>query len=316
MNPLRRVWNAVRLVGFLCLRTRFDWPAWRAILAGGAARVDLRSHSTVRAEVTRRTFRTLSLFLALEKRGELEVKAADKERFVLALPGGVGVDVKVGVARLLGPALKSGRVRLQALTAGECRLEFPEYGFGLSGPLHAVTWAADEILSEYYYHDADYGGKVVVDVGGNIGDSALYFVSRGARRVHVYEIDTRLSEYAAQNFSGRENIVLHPYGLACRNGIGPAGGAVKEINDELRAVLSAEGRIDVLKMDCEGCEHELVSCLEKGILAEVGTVWIEVHAGGRESVLDIFSAAGFSVGLQRRLPWAKDVVLYRLDRRG
>ena len=40
-----------------------------------------------------------------------------------------------------------------------------------------------------YYSSINYLGKIVVDWGADIGSSAIYFLSKGARKVYCYEVD-------------------------------------------------------------------------------------------------------------------------------
>jgi len=89
----------------------------------------------------------------------------------------------------------------------------------LKAPLSLLTPAISSMLSRKYYEtwywDVDVKDKVVVDVGAYIGDSALFFASRGAKIVYAYEPSKRLYEIAKKNCSQRNNILLYNYGLGC-----------------------------------------------------------------------------------------------------
>jgi uncharacterized protein with ACT and thioredoxin-like domain len=52
-------------------------------------------------------------------------------------------------------------------------------------------------------------------------------------------------------------------------------------------ILEAEGRIDVLKLDCEGCESEIANCMDKGMMKRVEMICMEVH--DEEHVQDLIS---------------------------
>lgn len=83
------------------------------------------------------------------------------------------------------------------------------------------------------YSYLDYRGKVVLDVGGDIGSSALYFLSKGAKYVAIVEHDKVFKETYNK---------------------------LKEEMPELRNTEMIEPddmwrvNASILKMDCEGCE--------------------------------------------------------------
>jgi FkbM family methyltransferase len=154
-------------------------------------------------------------------------------------------------------------------------------------------------INEVFYREdyaLDREARVVVDVGANIGISALYFLTRSsAVRAHLYEPDPRNAARLRENldrFASRW--VLHEEAVADSEGIvgfgrertGRYGGVgllgeeqidvqCRHINAVLRDVLAAEGRIDMLKIDTEGLENRTVSAIDRELLAAIPVVVFE-----------------------------------------
>lgn len=142
--------------------------------------------------------------------------------------------------------------------------------------------------------------EIVVDIGSNIGISALYFLTRSARaRAWLYEPVPRNAERLRENLSGFDDRWrLEQVAVADREGeevfsIEPTGrygglGAehaesipvrVRHIDDVLREVLEAEPRIDVLKLDTEGVEARTLAAASLELLRRVGVIFAEDIAG-------------------------------------
>jgi hypothetical protein len=105
----------------------------------------------------------------------------------------------------------------------------------------ATTWNA--WTSEYavcYY--GDFTGKVILDIGGDMGSSAVWFIRHGASKVIVFEKDSKyyaLWEEVRRNLGADgDKIEYRKEGANC---------------DNIRSIV-----YDIVKMDCEGCEMELV----------------------------------------------------------
>ncbi|MEM4531919.1 MAG: FkbM family methyltransferase, partial [Thermofilaceae archaeon] len=119
---------------------------------------------------------------------------------------------------------------------------------------------------------------VVVDVGAFIGETALMFLFKGASRVYALEPVYKHYQYLLRNIrrNNAANVVALNYGVWFRdtrltvdyNGAGtglrssaeaPVAIEVRDLGGILREVFEREGRIDLVKMDCEGCEYSLLS---------------------------------------------------------
>ena len=117
--------------------------------------------------------------------------------------------------------------------------------------------------------------RVVVDVGSNIGLSALFFLTRDeCVRVYAFEPDPRNVERLQNNlepFTGRWTVEEAAVGdergtvsFGRDRGAGRYGAVgsphgeqlrvrCEHINDVLRKVLETDSRIDLLKIDTQGC---------------------------------------------------------------
>jgi FkbM family methyltransferase len=147
-------------------------------------------------------------------------------------------------------------------------------------------------------YDTSPEARVVVDVGSNIGVSALYFLTRnGEVRVHCYEpvpANARrlranlapfadryeLTEAAVADRSGRVSFGVEESGRY--GGIGVATGQAIEVpcldvNEVLAGVLAREGRIDVLKLDTEGAELRTSQAIHSEHLDRIDTIYLELE---------------------------------------
>lgn len=138
--------------------------------------------------------------------------------------------------------------------------------------------------------------KVVVDLGSNIGISALYFLSRNAvSKCYLFEPDARnvvkleqnlaafagryiLSQKAVSSSAGKVEFGIEPTGRY--GGIGVKTETVVtvdclEINDVLRGILATEPYIDILKIDTEGTEISTVQAIQPDVLKKINRIFIE-----------------------------------------
>ena len=103
----------------------------------------------------------------------------------------------------------------------------------------------DELYIMRIYGRPELASKVVVDVGAAIGDTALYFAKLGAAHVYAFEMDKLRCELARTNIARnnmQEKITL--------------------IEEPASADKINSLQYDFIKIDCEGCEYDLVPSLE------------------------------------------------------
>jgi len=143
-----------------------------------------------------------------------------------------------------------------------------------------MYWDALEIFDFDIYNSLDVKDKVVVDIGAYVGDPAIYFALKGARKVIAVEPHPKTFEETIDNIklNKLEGIIIPiNAGLASKLGgiciyrnvdvIHTVSTYYKpgECNNEVPTMTLEElirkydiDRGAVLKMDCEGCEYDAI----------------------------------------------------------
>jgi FkbM family methyltransferase len=134
--------------------------------------------------------------------------------------------------------------------------------------------------------------RVVVDLGSNIGISALYFLTRNRDcRCRLYEPVPRNAERLRENLAGFEDryelieaavwdrsgtvtFGLEPTGRY--GGIGVPGSESIEVPClDINDVLAREPAIDLLKVDTEGAEIATVAAIRPDLQERIGVIYLE-----------------------------------------
>jgi len=156
------------------------------------------------------------------------------------------------------------------------------------------------------------GGKQVLDVGANIGDTAIYFALNGA--AHVYALEP----YPYTYLQARRNVELNDLerqvtvlNMGCgREGMitvnpelksEPSSNLVQHETGEMVPIVSLKRIVEsyglsdaVAKIDCEGCEYALILGAGDEELRAFSQMMIEYHHGYQDLV-DRLEKAGFQV---------------------
>jgi FkbM family methyltransferase len=149
------------------------------------------------------------------------------------------------------------------------------------------------------YHRFPVKGKMVIDVGANIADSCIYFVLNGAERVvgveplpenyNIAQENIRLNNYSSKIIvllagcsaeEGSINIDPHKgIGIQIHRGK-KMSNAIPSFTLEqiLRQANIGDGEV-VLKIDCEGCEYDIISSASDDLLKRFSHILIEYHHG-------------------------------------
>lgn len=123
--------------------------------------------------------------------------------------------------------------------------------------------------------------KVVIDIGSNIGDSSIYFATNGASKVIAIEPEYELFQFASKNimFNGFSERIELINGI-CSNVDsptqrvdGPSLVSLQGIIDKCKTIPS------ILKVDCEGCEYDVILSASSATLSHFTHIQIEYHYG-------------------------------------
>ena len=138
-------------------------------------------------------------------------------------------------------------------------------------------------------------GRDVIDVGANVGDSALYFVLNGARKVIAVEPLPNVAKCAEENvrLSGAADKVkvinaalsYEPASVPCdydvslSNGFSTlkGNGPCKVPGVTLSDLLNTVDDPYLLKMDCEGCEAQVILGPKRERLRAFEHIILETH---------------------------------------
>lgn len=162
------------------------------------------------------------------------------------------------------------------------------------------------------YGDLEVQDKIVVDIGANIGDSAIYFALKGAKKVIAIEPYplTFKSLKENVNFNGYTNIikiinggygkdsylVVDPMKRAIGSSslIESSSGQTISIFSLQTIVKDYDIKDGILKMDCEGCEYELFNENNKPFFNKFEKILLEYH-NYSDPLLNFLTDLGFSI---------------------
>lgn len=159
----------------------------------------------------------------------------------------------------------------------------------------------------------------IVDIGAFIGDTAIYFASKGAKKVIAFEPAKNLFYIALQNVQlnglgsiicmrneaigldyNEENLYYIKTHPGSSSMVPPKRGhfncyKVKVV--PLSSVLANFEYIDLLKIDCEGTEDMiLLHAHDAGLLKHVSSVIVEVHSQEKlKMIKKIFEKESFKI---------------------
>lgn len=177
-----------------------------------------------------------------------------------------------------------------------CRVKTP------TGIIQPMLYSYYDLLTlnEIFFrgdYSANQEDKVIVDIGSNIGLSALYFLTRSPdARIYLFEPDPRNIDRLhlnLENFKGRyildtcavsdqEGVVRFGRDLTSGRygGIGVASDncmAVKcrHVNSVLGEIFQKEKKIDILKIDTEGAELQTAKAISPEHLKCINDIYLE-----------------------------------------
>lgn len=172
-------------------------------------------------------------------------------------------------------------------------------------------------------YKAELQDKVVIDVGASNGDSAVYFIRKGASRVIALEPSENTFNLAVENVKANDpekRIALRNTALSAKSGHAefylssrsPNANTLvlteltRRINEfdgkedvetvSLGDLLEQEklDQVDFMKIDCEGFEYELLRSTSAGVVLKIEEIMLEFHEG-KKDLQDILGKNGFAV---------------------
>ena len=170
-----------------------------------------------------------------------------------------------------------------------------------------------DVFVERELETLDVKGKVVIDIGANIGDSPVYFALKGAERIIAVEPFPYTYKLLKDNISINwvsEKVTTLNVAIGGKtwmmnvspfltNTVGTLainthdGVPIKTLTvDDILEDFNLNLNNIVLKMDCEGCEYEVLPTIFKSNLIKINEIFIEYH-NGIKSLKEILSQNGF-----------------------
>ena len=179
------------------------------------------------------------------------------------------------------------------------------------------------------YNNKVYGKNFInyniIDVGMSNGDSTIYFAKYGAKKVVGLEPDKESYDLAQKNIKESninnkvvlinkalshekketEFIIYDKYPNANsideKNMVKLNSSVHKDIVEtitlyEIFTLFNGEN-IDLLKMDCEGCEYEVLNNLDSKIFNKIIRIYLEFH-NGVQNLPNILKNNGYNVSIE------------------
>jgi FkbM family methyltransferase len=157
------------------------------------------------------------------------------------------------------------------------------------------------IFLDNVYGNLPVVGRTVIDIGANIADSSIYFAIRGAKKVIGLEPFPKNYEMAKTNITSNnlsDKITLLLAACGANQGfvnISPFDkswlcSSVKNssqgfkvpmltLEDILKQYDLQNRELNILKMDCEGCEYESILSASRDVIRSFSYIQIEYHYG-------------------------------------
>lgn len=168
------------------------------------------------------------------------------------------------------------------------------------------------------YAELEIANKKVLDIGAAIGDSAVFFALKGASIVMSYEPNEELFALCQANIAanGLNNVLVTKAAVGSYGMLGKEGEEPESPTIGFDETVRKMGSVDVLKMDCEGCEFGSLLGATPDTLAAIGEMVLEYH-GNPDIIARRLREQGFKVTVQT--PWTyfsgKTVGFMRATRR-
>ena len=205
-------------------------------------------------------------------------------------------------------------------------------GYRSKGQIRKNSWLFNEVFLKECYGNLNVFSRDVVDIGANIGDTAIYFASKGAKKVYAFEPYPYSYNLAILNMELndiREQVALFRAGVGSEGKIrieenfeNGKGEGLVHFNSgveipvlQLSMIVKERNLRDaVLKIDCEGGEYDIILPSSRETIRTFVEIQIEYHFG-YELIERKLADCGFMVSHTRsRLIPAKTLNIELPDR--
>jgi hypothetical protein len=162
---------------------------------------------------------------------------------------------------------------------------------GLHNPSYSVNEILNEVFIDHVYGEPNLRDRIAVDIGAGIGDSALYFALMGASEVYAFEPNREFYEIASENVKmNKLDNRIHLFNEAVNGG---------NNQSSLDRVLR-ENSLDhiFLKIDCEGCEYDIVLNSDDNVFERIQDLSLEYH-GNPKVIMSRLEKFGYHVRLRK-----------------
>jgi len=218
----------------------------------------------------------LLFYALLRKEGEFSIRGGSK--------------IKYNARQLLKILASQRRLigfKLYDVNGELVRGEF--FGFSFCFPIYMIGYVT--LVGEHFYkvYDVDVRDAVVLDIGAYLGDSVLYWLYKGAKKVIAVEPVPEHFKVLQLNCSGLPvETILGSVGSRVpklnmigsqRYGVWKTQNVNRFLDVPLLSLieLTEKYKPDVVKLNCEGCEHFLVDDLILTPKLGVKKLIVQIH---------------------------------------
>jgi len=168
--------------------------------------------------------------------------------------------------------------------------------------------AVGEIDSGFY--DWDYRGKVVLDIGGFQGESAVFFFKNGAKKIIIYEPVETHHELIKQNILlNQVSAEIHGEGIGSHDCIETVSYQIADLGFRIDGIgqhkmqikirnlasIIEESHADIAKFNCEGAEKSIIN-LHPEVLRKIAVYLVMAHSKQiSEMIITKFKQSGFEL---------------------
>lgn len=159
-------------------------------------------------------------------------------------------------------------------------------------------WSTISGLTEVF-HDNIYDwlpvlGRIVVDIGSNVGDTPIYFLSKGASKVICIEANSDRYSVSLINIAlnGMHDKAVMINKCCGKSGDMPEAPAFITLDEIVEKYAVPYG--SSLKLDCEGCEYDALLDASSEAIMHFSDIILEYHAG-HARIVDRLSSIGYEV---------------------